>query len=82
MVETGKQAKEIVEEKGLVQVTDKGQIEKMVEEVLKENEENICVYLSGKEKLFGFFVGEVMKKTKGKANPRLVNEILKEKLKK
>ena len=81
MVDTGRKAKEIVKEKGLVQVTDKGQIEKVVEEVLKKNKENVNEYLSGKEKLFGFFIGEVMKKTKGKADPKLVNQILKEKLK-
>jgi len=53
----------------------------MIEEILKENQKNVERYFAGKEKLFGFFVGEVMKKTKGKANPKIVNEILKKKLK-
>jgi aspartyl-tRNA(Asn)/glutamyl-tRNA(Gln) amidotransferase subunit B len=79
MIETGKNAKTIIEEKGLKQVSDSGELEKIIEEVLKENPENVKKYLGGKEGIFGFFVGEVMKKTKGKANPKMVNEILKEK---
>lgn len=81
LMHTQKKAEEIVKKKGLVQVTDKAKIEIMIEEVLKENQKNVEMYLAGKEKLFGFFVGEVLKKTKGKANPKIVNEILKEKLK-
>jgi len=82
MVKTGKKAKEIIQKKGLVQVTDKEKMETLVEAVLDENKKEAGEYLAGKEKLFGFLVGEAMKKSKGKANPRLVNEILKEKLKK
>lgn len=82
MAETGKKAKDTIQQKGLVQVTDKSEIESLVKAVLDENKEAVEEYLKGKEKLFGFFVGEVMKKSKGKANPELVNEILKEKLKK
>jgi aspartyl-tRNA(Asn)/glutamyl-tRNA(Gln) amidotransferase subunit B len=82
MAETGKKAKDIVEEKSLVQVTDRSQIETLVDAILYENKKEVQEYLAGKKKIFGFFVGEVMKKSKGKAHPQLVNEILKEKLKK
>lgn len=80
MYETGKDASEIVEEKGLKQVTDTGAIEKLVDEVIAENPGNVEQYRSGKDKLFGFFVGQVMKKSQGKANPGMVNKLLKEKL--
>jgi len=80
MAETGKSASRIIEEKGLAQITDRRDLTLVVEEVLKENQENVRRYLAGKEKLFGFFVGQVMKKTGGKANPKMVNEILKVKL--
>ena len=80
MVATGKAPGVIVEEKGLVQVTDSGQIQTVVDEVLQANPEKIADYKAGKTKLFGFFVGEVMKKSKGKANPKIVNELLKQKL--
>ena len=80
MVATGKAPRVIVEEKGLVQMTDSGQIQTVVDEVLQANPEKIADYKAGKTKLFGFFVGEVMKKYKGKANPKIVNELLKQKL--
>ncbi|MFQ6031895.1 MAG: Asp-tRNA(Asn)/Glu-tRNA(Gln) amidotransferase subunit GatB [Candidatus Zixiibacteriota bacterium] len=80
MAETGESASEIITEKGLMQITDKKDLTAIIESILKENEENVKRYHAGKEKLFGFFVGEVMKKTQGKANPRLVNQIIKEKL--
>lgn len=80
MYATGKSAKQVVEESGLVQLKDKSAIENVVEEVLAENPAEVTAYRAGKEKLFAFFVGQVMKKTKGKANPQLVNEILKNKL--
>ncbi|HKZ22431.1 MAG TPA: Asp-tRNA(Asn)/Glu-tRNA(Gln) amidotransferase subunit GatB [candidate division Zixibacteria bacterium] len=80
MAETGKSAEKIIQEKGLVQVTDTKEIESVIESVLKENPQEVDKYKSGKERVFGFFVGEVMKKTKGKANPALVNQILKQKL--
>jgi aspartyl-tRNA(Asn)/glutamyl-tRNA(Gln) amidotransferase subunit B len=80
MAETGKAASQIIKEKGLVQITDQKDLALVIENVLKDNEENVKRYQAGKEKLFGFFVGEVMKKTKGKANPGVVNQILKEKL--
>jgi aspartyl-tRNA(Asn)/glutamyl-tRNA(Gln) amidotransferase subunit B len=80
MYETGKDADIIVEEKGLKQVTDTGAIEAVIDEVIAENPDNVAAYRSGKDKLFGFFVGQVMKKSQGKANPAIVNQILKEKL--
>ncbi len=80
MFESGLGASEIVESKGLKQVSDKGEIEKIVMEVIESNPDSVAGYRGGKEKLFGFFVGQVMKKTGGKASPSVVNEILKEKL--
>jgi aspartyl-tRNA(Asn)/glutamyl-tRNA(Gln) amidotransferase subunit B len=80
MADRGVGAKAIVGEKGLKQITDESAIGKVVEEVLKENPEEVKRYFAGKEALFGFFVGQVMKKTKGKANPALVNEVLKKHL--
>ncbi len=80
MFTSGKDAGTIVEEKGLKQVTDTGAIEAIVDEVIAENPDNVAAYRSGKDKLFGFFVGQVMKKSQGKANPNAVNDILKSKL--
>jgi len=80
MYKTGKDAARIVKEKGLVQVTDQGSIEEAIERVLEANPDLIEAYRKGKEKLFGYFVGQVMKETRGKANPQLVNELLKQKL--
>ena len=80
MFETGKDAAAIVEEKGLKQVSDTGAIAGIVDEVLTANADKVAEYKSGKDKLFGFFVGQVMKATQGKANPKAVNDILKEKL--
>lgn len=80
MMATSKDAAAIVEEKGLKQVTDSGAIEKIVDEVIAENPDNVAAYRGGKDKLFGFFVGQVMKKSAGKANPDMVNDLLKQKL--
>jgi aspartyl-tRNA(Asn)/glutamyl-tRNA(Gln) amidotransferase subunit B len=80
MVETGKGAAAIVEEKGLRQVTDTGAIDQAIDAVLAKEAGKVAEYRSGKDKLFGFFVGQVMKATQGKANPGLVNELLKKKL--
>lgn len=80
MMETSKDADAIIEEKGLKQVTDTGAIEALVDEVIAENPDNLAAYSGGKEKLFGFFVGQVMKKSQGKANPGVVNQLLKSKL--
>ncbi len=76
----GKSARRIVDEEGLVQVSDESEIESAIEGVLRENPQEVEQFRVGKEKLFGFFVGQVMRKTKGKANPQLVNEILRKKL--
>ncbi|MDP2204731.1 MAG: Asp-tRNA(Asn)/Glu-tRNA(Gln) amidotransferase subunit GatB [Alphaproteobacteria bacterium] len=81
MWESGKDAAAIVEEKGLKQVTDTGAIEKLVDEVLAENADKVAEYRSGKDKLFGFFVGQIMKKSGGKMNPAMVNDLLTSKLK-
>jgi aspartyl-tRNA(Asn)/glutamyl-tRNA(Gln) amidotransferase subunit B len=71
---------ETIEKLGLKQVTDTGAIEAMCDEIINANPEKVQEYKGGKEKLFGFFVGQVMKASKGSANPQVVNEILKEKL--
>ena len=81
MFATSKSPKMIVKEKGLEQVTDDSAIEVFVDQVVNENKDKVKEYLSGKDKLFGFFVGQVMKVSQGKANPGLVNKILKSKLK-
>jgi aspartyl-tRNA(Asn)/glutamyl-tRNA(Gln) amidotransferase subunit B len=80
MYTTSKNAADIVEEKGLRQVTDTGAIEAVIDKIIAANPDNVAAYKSGKDKLFGFFVGQVMKETGGKANPAAVNEILKKKL--
>jgi aspartyl-tRNA(Asn)/glutamyl-tRNA(Gln) amidotransferase subunit B len=66
---------------GLIQQSDPKELEKIISAVLSKNQDKVTQYKSGKVKLFGYFVGEVMKVSKGKANPQLVNEILKAKLK-
>ncbi|MBW2646751.1 MAG: Asp-tRNA(Asn)/Glu-tRNA(Gln) amidotransferase subunit GatB [Deltaproteobacteria bacterium] len=76
IVKTGKSPKKIVEKKGLVQVTDTGAIEEVVKNILSQLPDEVEAYKGGKKKLFGFFVGQVMKETKGKANPQIVNEVL------
>ncbi len=80
MYTTGKTATAIVDEKGLKQVTDTGAIETIIDEVIAENPDNVEKYRGGKDKLIGFFVGQVMKKSQGKPNPGIVNKLLKEKL--
>jgi len=75
-----KDPKEIVEKEGLLQQSDPNELEKIIVTVISKNQDKVTQYKSGKEKLFGYFVGEVMKASKGKANPKLVNEILKKKL--
>jgi aspartyl-tRNA(Asn)/glutamyl-tRNA(Gln) amidotransferase subunit B len=76
----GKEADAIIGAKGLKQITDTGAIEKVIDEVMAANPKQLADYRSGKDKLFGFFVGQVMKLTAGKANPAQVNELLKKKL--
>ena len=80
MLETGEKAAAIVEGRGLRQITDAGAIEAAVEAALAEHADKAAEYRAGKTKLLGFFVGQVMKATGGKANPKLVNELLREKL--
>ena len=80
MFETGQDAEKIVEEKGLKQVVDMGAIEKSIDEVLAANPDKVSAYKGGQDKLFGFFVGQVMKAMQGKGNPALINDVLKKKL--
>ncbi len=75
-----KSADQVIEEKGLQQISDVGELEAIVAKVIDENPKQVEQYLSGKDKVFGFFVGKVMQLTKGKANPKQVNELLKNKL--
>jgi aspartyl-tRNA(Asn)/glutamyl-tRNA(Gln) amidotransferase subunit B len=77
---TGRDAEDIVREKGLVQISDSDEIEKAVDDVIAKSPSEVERFRAGEEKLAGFFVGQVMKLTKGKANPRMVNELLKKKL--
>ncbi|MBW1971972.1 MAG: Asp-tRNA(Asn)/Glu-tRNA(Gln) amidotransferase GatCAB subunit B [Spirochaetes bacterium] len=81
MYETGKEAREIVEERGLAQLSNEDELSNVIDEVLSSLPKEVEEYKKGKEKLFGFFIGQVMKRTKNRANPKLVNEILKKKLK-
>ena len=81
MIESGDNPKKIIETKGLKQQSDPKELEKMINEILAKNKDKVDQYKSGKEKLFGFFVGQVMKSSGGKANPQLTNEILKKLLK-
>lgn len=80
MYRSGKNAEEIVREKGLVQISDESAIEKLVDEVIARHSKEAERFRGGDEKLLGFFVGQVMKATKGKANPQMLNELLKKKL--
>ncbi|PYT03756.1 MAG: hypothetical protein DMF65_03555 [Acidobacteria bacterium] len=81
MFRTGKGAQAVIEEQGLAQVSDAAEIERIVTDVIASNPQQLEQYRAGKEALFGFFVGQVIKASKGKANPKVVNELLKEKLK-
>jgi aspartyl-tRNA(Asn)/glutamyl-tRNA(Gln) amidotransferase subunit B len=80
MFSTGKGALAVIEERGLAQVSDTGEIEKIIADVLAASPGQLEQYRAGKETLFGFFVGQVMKASKGKANPKVVNELLRAKL--
>jgi aspartyl-tRNA(Asn)/glutamyl-tRNA(Gln) amidotransferase subunit B len=80
MFRNGQTAAEVIKEKGFEQVSDTGAIEKIVDEVIDQNPNQVNAYRNGNEKLFGFFVGQVMKVSGGKANPKVANEILKAKL--
>jgi aspartyl-tRNA(Asn)/glutamyl-tRNA(Gln) amidotransferase subunit B len=80
MYRTAKNPEEIIKEKGLVQISDSGAIEKAIDEVIAKSPKEVERFRAGDEKLMSFFVGQVMKSTRGKANPQMVNEILKKKL--
>ena len=80
MATSGKPPRQIVEEKGLVQISDSAAIEDIVAKILTDCSAEVAAYKNGKTKLMGFFVGQVMKATRGQANPKLVNQILKKKL--
>ena len=80
MWDQGLGAKAIVEKQGLVQISDEASVQVFVDQIINENPDQVAEYRSGKEKVFGFFVGRVMRASKGKANPDLVNKLLKEKL--
>ncbi|MGO1479316.1 MAG: Asp-tRNA(Asn)/Glu-tRNA(Gln) amidotransferase subunit GatB, partial [Senegalia sp. (in: firmicutes)] len=81
MFEEGKNPQEIVKEKGLIQINDESEIEKMVDSVLDDNPESIEDFKNGKDRALGFLVGQVMKKSRGKANPGLVNKLISQKIK-
>ncbi|HCC26754.1 MAG TPA: Asp-tRNA(Asn)/Glu-tRNA(Gln) amidotransferase GatCAB subunit B, partial [Erythrobacter sp.] len=80
VLKDGGEPEAIADEKGLKQVSDTGAIEAAIEEILANNEDKVEQYRGGKDKLFGFFVGQTMKAMQGKANPAVVNQILKDKL--
>ena len=80
MFATGKPAAKVIDEKGFEQISDTSSIEKIVDEVIAANDANVAAYRGGNEKIFGFFVGQVMKASQGKANPKVVNDILRDKL--
>jgi len=77
---SGKMPEIIVEEKGLVQISDESGIETIVDEILRNSAGEVKRFREGETKLMGFFVGQIMKETRGQANPKMVNEILKQKL--
>jgi aspartyl-tRNA(Asn)/glutamyl-tRNA(Gln) amidotransferase subunit B len=80
MVDSGESPSKIVEKKGLKQITDTSALEALIDDILAKNPQEVARYREGKKNLLGFFVGEVMKATKGQANPKLVNELLRKKL--
>lgn len=80
MLKDGTKASDIVEKKGLSQISDEGAIKEIVKKIVEANSEQVAAYKAGKVQLFGFFVGQVMKETKGRANPQTVNDLLKEML--
>ena len=82
MINTGKSAKEIIAEKGLKTIGDEGELGKIVDKILAENEKSVTDYKTGKTQVLGFLVGKVMQETKGQANPKMVNDIIKSRLEK
>lgn len=82
MLETGAQPKEIVEKEGLSVISDEGAIKELVQKVVANNPAQVQAYKGGKTNLMGFFVGQIMKETKGRANPQVINKLLSEELNK
>jgi aspartyl-tRNA(Asn)/glutamyl-tRNA(Gln) amidotransferase subunit B len=82
LLESNKKPSEVIKEKNLVQLSDESEIQKIIEAVIANNKEQFEELAAGKEKIFGFFVGQVMKETKGKANPKLVNDLLRKRISK
>ena len=80
VAQTDKNPEVIIEEKGLKQIGSVDELETMVQEIIAANPGQVAEYRSGKEKLFGFFVGQMMQKTKGKGNPQLINDLIKKHL--
>ncbi len=80
MWESDKDADAIIDEQGLKQITDEGELKKIIQTIIKENPTQVEQYRGGKDKLFGFFVGKAMKATQGKANPATINKLLKDAL--
>jgi len=80
MYQTGDAPEKIIQEKGLVQITDEAALAETIAEVIEKNPAQVAQYRAGREKLFGFFVGQAMKATQGKANPQLINDLLKKML--
>ena len=80
MYQTGKPPQTIIAEKGLIQITDESALAAVIETIMAANPTQLAQYRGGKDKLFGFFVGQVMKATQGKANPQLINDLLKKML--
>ena len=79
--ENGSDVDKVIETKGLVQIQDESILEDIAQKVIQSNPDQVSAYLNGKDKLFGFFVGQIMKETQGKANPKSVNDILRKLLK-
>ena len=80
VAKTGKEPEDIVKEKGLEQIGSVEELENIIKEILDDNPAQVAEYKAGKEKLFGFFVGQAMKRTKGKGNPKIIQELLKKHL--
>jgi aspartyl-tRNA(Asn)/glutamyl-tRNA(Gln) amidotransferase subunit B len=80
MFASGSTAERVIKDKGFEQISDAGAIEKIVDEIIESNQNQVTAYRGGNEKLFGFFVGQVMKASQGKANPKIVNDVLSRKL--
>ena len=80
ILKTGEDAKALVEKKGLSVMSDEGEILAIIKKVIEANPSQVEAYRGGKDKLFGFFVGQIMKETKGRANPKILNDLLKKEL--